>query len=206
MTPAQIPVKDRRKELILIAYNHIAKRGFEGLRVRNVATEAGINNATLHYYFPTKEDLIKGVVDSMIEKFAFAYSLESAAPESADALIEMHSELEDARHLITDLRDQIIVFSELLVRSLRDPALAQIFKKFDESWRGYLVGLIERGKHQGVFGAELDPTVTATLIMLQLKGFGYHMLGETNPAIAGDVFDQLVLQIETWISAKSRSN
>ena len=98
MTTKQIPAKDRRKELILIAYDHIAKRGFEGLRVRAVAAELGINNATLHYYFPTKEDLIKGVVDYMIEKFSTSNSFESAAKESPDAWKEMLAELEDARH------------------------------------------------------------------------------------------------------------
>ena len=52
-----------------IAYQHIAEKGFEGLRVRDVATEAGINHATLLYYFPTKEALIQGVVDFLLREF-----------------------------------------------------------------------------------------------------------------------------------------
>ncbi len=151
MVTKNIPVKDRHKELILIAYHHIAKRGFEGLRVHEVATEAGINNATLHYYFPTKEDLIKGVVDFMIEKFSTSYIFGQAAQESPDAWKEMLVELEDARHNFRDARDRLVVFTELLIRSLRDPAIAQIFKKLDEGWRGFLAGIIERGIHQGVF-------------------------------------------------------
>ena len=69
----------------------------------------------------------------------------------------MHAELEDARHNFRDARDRLVVFTELFIRSLRDPAIAQIFKKLDESWRGYLVGLIEQGIRQGIFRAELDP-------------------------------------------------
>src|SRR5271157_2342927 len=98
MVKRQIPTKDRRTELILIAYNHIAKRGFEGLRVRAVAAEAGINNATLHYYFPTKEDLIKGVVDHLIEKFSTSYSFDSAEKASSNAWKDIQAELEDARY------------------------------------------------------------------------------------------------------------
>jgi AcrR family transcriptional regulator len=205
MDTENIPAKDRRKELILIAYNHIAKRGFEGLRVRAVAAEAGINNATLHYYFPTKEDLITGVVDYMIEKFSTSNSFESAAIEFPDAWKAMHAELEDARHRFLDARDQIVVFTELLIRSLRDPAIARIFKKLDESWRGYLVSIIEQGIRQGIFRAELDPTVTATLVMLQIKGFGYHMLGETDQSITDEVFDQLAMQIESWLVGKFKN-
>jgi len=205
MITKKIPAKDRRKELILVAYSHIANRGFEGLRVHDVAAEVGINNATLHYYFPTKEDLIKGVVDYMIEKFSTSYVVESAGNDSPDAWKEMLVELEDARHNFRDARDRLVVFIELFIRSLRDPTIAEIFKKLDENWRGYLVGLIERGIRQGVFQAELDPEVTATLVMLQIKGFGFQMLGETNLAIADKVFDQLVLQVKTWLSGEFKN-
>jgi len=205
MVRKQTPVKDRRKELILIAFNHIAKRGFEGLRVREVAAEAGINNATLHYYFPTKEDLIKGVVDYLIEKFSTSYSFDLAAKESPDAWKVVRAELEDARLNFRGARDQIVVFTELLMRSLRDPAIARIFKKLDESWRGYMAGVIEQGIRQGIFRSELDPAITATLIMLQIKGYGYQMLGETNQRIADKVFDQLILQVECWLSGKYKN-
>jgi len=205
MVTKKIPSKDRRKELILVAFDHIANRGFEGLRVHDVAAQVGINNATLHYYFPTKEDLIKGVVDYMIEKFSTSYVVESAGNDSPDAWKEMLVELEDARHNFRDARDRLVVFIELFIRSLRDPTIAEIFKKLDENWRGYLVGLIERGIRQGVFQAELDPEVTATLVMLQIKGFGFQMLGETNLAIADKVFDQLVLQVKTWLSGEFKN-
>lgn len=201
----QTPHKSRYKELVLIAFDHIANRGFEGLRVHDVATEAGINNATLHYYFPTKEDLIKGVVDYMIEKFSTSYTVESAGDESPDAWKEMLAELEDARHNFREYRGSLVVFTELLLRSLRDPAITEIFKKPDENWRGFLAGIIERGIRQEVFRSDLDPVVAATVIMLQIKGFGFQMLGESNQAISDQVFDQLVLQVKSWLSGEFKN-
>src|SRR5712692_5037941 len=61
--------EDRRQELVLAAFNQIAARGFEGLRTREVAAEVRLNLATLHYYFPTKEALIRGVVDEAMRRF-----------------------------------------------------------------------------------------------------------------------------------------
>jgi AcrR family transcriptional regulator len=55
--------RDRKSELVEIAYRLIAQNGLEGFRIRQVATEAGIGNGTLHYHFPSKEALILGVVD-----------------------------------------------------------------------------------------------------------------------------------------------
>jgi BetI-type transcriptional repressor, C-terminal len=140
-----------------------------------------------------------------IEMFAASYPSDPAAPEAPEALIELRSELADARHRFCDARDQLVVFTELLLCSLRDPAIAQIFQKLDQSWHGYFVDLIERGILQEVFRADLDPAVIATLVMLQIKGFGYQRLWETNPALADAVFDQLVLQVESWLTVKSKN-
>src|SRR6202011_3156300 len=61
--------KDRRQALVQAAFNQVAERGFEGLRTREVAAEVGVNIATLHYYFPTKEALIRGVVELSMQRF-----------------------------------------------------------------------------------------------------------------------------------------
>lgn len=39
----------------------IADAALEKFRTRDVAAKAGINTATLHHYFPTKEDLILAI-------------------------------------------------------------------------------------------------------------------------------------------------
>ena len=70
MPAAQRAVSEkRREELVLAAYREIAERGFEGLRTREVANEVGVNIATLHYYFPTKESLIRAVLDHAMGRF-----------------------------------------------------------------------------------------------------------------------------------------
>ena len=66
---------DRREQLVSIAMNVIATKGFEGLRFQAVAKEAGINNATLYYHFQTKEALIRydtrPLPDECRDAFAF---------------------------------------------------------------------------------------------------------------------------------------
>src|SRR5205823_12861159 len=75
MSPAAVthPVRshkeDREEALVRAAFNQIAERGFEGLRTREVAAEVALNIATLHYYFPTKEALIRGVIAHAMQRF-----------------------------------------------------------------------------------------------------------------------------------------
>ena len=40
----------------------LRQEGFEGLRTRDVAADVGVNIGTLHYYFPSKEALIRAAV------------------------------------------------------------------------------------------------------------------------------------------------
>src|SRR2546425_8418838 len=60
---------ERQEELVAAAYGLVATRGFEGLRTRDVAGAVGLNVATLHYYYPTKEALIRGVGGHAMGRF-----------------------------------------------------------------------------------------------------------------------------------------
>src|ERR1041384_1985090 len=63
-TPGQ-----RRPPLGAAPFRRLASAGFGGLRTRDVAADAGVNIATLHYYFPTKEALIRSVIGQAMQKF-----------------------------------------------------------------------------------------------------------------------------------------
>ncbi len=190
------PAKNRRRELVQIAYRHIAERGFEGLRIHDVAQEAGINNATLHYYFPTKEALIQGVVDHLIEEFSDQRE-SSSFSKLGNPMDELRLEFDDTLRRIRERPDQIVVFTELLIRSLRDPVIASIFGQLDAGWREYLEAVISQGIREGLFRPDLDLKVAATVIMALFKGYNYQMLDRTNLEIA----DQVLAQIEMLVKS-----
>ncbi len=189
----------RRRELIEIAYRHIAERGFEGLRVREVAQEAGINNATLHYYFPTKEALIQGVVGYLLQEFT-TLRVPRPGDGTETPLVELHREFEDLRHRLCESPQMGIVLTELKVRSLRDPSIARLLDALDNGWRGYLVSIIERGISTGAFRSDLDPTITATAIIAQLKGIGFQTMGSQDTTLINHLIQQLTDQIELWLA------
>lgn len=53
---------DRKAALVAAAHQAVAEHGLEGLRLRTVAAEVGIDHSTLHHHFATKQDLIEAVV------------------------------------------------------------------------------------------------------------------------------------------------
>jgi AcrR family transcriptional regulator len=59
----------RRRAILEAAIAIVVERGFEGLRLRDVADAVGINSATLVYHVHGKEALIVEVVREIIARF-----------------------------------------------------------------------------------------------------------------------------------------
>jgi AcrR family transcriptional regulator len=186
---------ERRRSLIEAAYHLIAEGGFEGLRTRNVAARAGVNIATLHYYFARKEDLIQGVVEYLLQQFMMAY-LPGSPFEMKTPLEKIRGELAELQYLLREKQEMFIVFHELVLRSVHDPAIKRMIKWLDEGWHSYLVQVIRAGKEQGLFRADLDPEHAATWLILLNKGTALHWM--TSPETVD--FDRIWTDVERWLT------
>ena len=143
------PRDDRRQSLVRAAYHQIAERGFEGLRTREIAAAVGVNVATLHYYFPTKESLIRGVLGHAMGLFR------ATLKPSGSAADELRNHLRGLRQLLVDEPQLGLVLGEITLRSARDPAMAAAIRETNDIWHATLRGLIHRGVEQGA----IDPTI-----------------------------------------------
>jgi AcrR family transcriptional regulator len=193
---------DRKRELVEIAYRLIAEKGLEGFRIRQVAAEADIDNGTLHYHFPSKEALIHGVVDYLVEDL----QRNRAGQQQVDqnALEELRREFEDIRLRVRDTPEQLTVLSELAIRSWRDPEIARIFKKVDDGWRSHLLALLDRGVQQGIFRQDLNQPLCARAIMVALRGISYQ---SRLPGRQLDLLlSQLAAQTELWLTGNRPSS
>jgi AcrR family transcriptional regulator len=187
----------RKSELVEIAYRLIAQNGLEGFRIRQVAAEAEIDNGTLHYHFPSKEALILGVVDYLMEDLKINRAVRKDAEPTA--LDELRLEFEDIRLRLHRTPEQFIVLSDLAVRAWRDPVVAKIFSKLDDGWHAHLVALLERGIQQGLFRPNLNAPLCARAIMVALRGIGYQ--SRLPRRKVDELLSELAAQTERWIAA-----
>ena len=190
--------RDRKSELVEIAYRLIAQNGLEGFRIRQVAAEAGIDNGTLHYHFPSKEALILGVVDYLMEDLENNRAVRKGAESTA--LDELRMEFEDIRLRLRRTPEQFIVLSDLAVRSWRDPVVAKMFRKLDDGWHAHLVALLERGIQQGIFRKNLNVPQCARAMMVALRGIGYQ--SRLPRRKVDELLSELAAQTERWITAE----
>lgn len=198
-TPTGPTGADRRNQLIMVAYQLIAEKGFEGLRTREVAERVGLNHATLHYHFPTKEDLIRGVVEYLIQQFSASHTPQYLAEYSPIELVRA-----EFAHInqLNETPEMIIVLSELSLRALRDPAIAKLLNEMDKGWRSYLSNIVGNGVQQGMYRADLDVELSATVIMTMIKGIRSETLGKSQQEIER-ISGPLLVQLDRWLTGRN---
>jgi len=179
--------KDRRGALVRAAYNQIAEHGFEGLRTREVAGEAGVNIATLHYYFPTKEKLIEGVVEHAMDRFRT-----TLAPHGSPS-DQLRNHLRAVRRLAQDEPQLGIVMGELALRSARDPGIARIMSETNEAWHRIVRGLLRRAVKDRSLRSEMDSDEVAAMVVATLRNLSLPM------ASSGARGAQALRQLERWL-------
>src|SRR6202171_5667087 len=182
----------RRQELVTAAFNLIAERGFEGLRTRDVADAVGVNIATLHYYFPTKESLIRGVVEH-----AMGRSRSTLAPHGSPA-DQLRNHLRAVHKLLADEPELGSVMGELTLRSTRDKTIARIMTEMYDAWHATMRGLLRRAVKEGGLRPELDSDGVAALVVSTLNAM-------TLPTMsAAPRTEQALRQLERWLGVVGR--
>lgn len=167
-----IKAKDRKLGLVRIACELIANKGFEGFRIRQVAAAAGIDNGTLHYHFPSKQALIRGVVDYLLEEFRTS-SVKQNRRQGLTGLGQLRREFENLRVRLDEFPEQFTVMTELLGHAHRHPDVAGVLRQFEESWRIDVLDILELGVRDGSFRADLDASATARALVAQFMGIIY---------------------------------
>jgi AcrR family transcriptional regulator len=158
------PAQPRRQALVEAGYNQLAHRGFEGLRTREVAAAAGVNIATLHYYFPTKEALIAGILEHTMERFRSTITRSTSRGD----LLRAH--FRGLQRLVADEPELFAVMGELALRSSRDPGIAELFGKTVETWHRTMHGLITSASRDGSLAPQSDPDALASLVISAVMG------------------------------------
>ena len=179
----------RRTALLQATFDVIADLGFEGLRTRGVAERAGVNVATLHYYFPTKQALIEGLVQLLGAKFVL---LHGPAPEPTryPALNQLRQEFSDGRYYYEHQPKMLLVMEEFHLRGKRDPEVQKIVEMMHGYWKRGLERIVTAGIADGSFRQELGKEEMLTMLISLLSGASI---------CRGDEFERLTDGIERWL-------
>ncbi len=156
--------EERRERLVVAGYEVMRQQGLANLRTREVAAKAGITVATLHYYFPTKEALVRAVIAYAITaRMLMPLELDQERGDGKQALRTMIDGLaEQARNDPGHFR----LLHELIWLSHDDEAISHLLLEWHRGWHESVAGWLRDSR----FRSDMDPERTASLIVHALLG------------------------------------
>lgn len=179
----------RRTALLQATFDVIAEVGFEGLRTRAVADRAGVNVATLHYYFPTKQELIEGLAQFLGAKFVLVHG-PAPEPSGYQTLDRLRQEFSDGRYYREHEPKMLLVMEEFGLRGKRDAEVRKVVEMMYGHWRHGLEEIVAGGIAEGTFRPELGKEETLTMLQCLLAGA---------TTCRGDEFETAKRGIERWL-------
>ncbi|MCI2423259.1 TetR/AcrR family transcriptional regulator [Saccharopolyspora sp. K220] len=106
---------DTRAEIRAVAAELFTRQGFEKTSLREVAERLGITKAALYYHFPSKADLVRGIVQPLVDEVEELLADREAADEV------------DPRQFLADYFDVVLRHRQVFELVVRDvAALAQL--------------------------------------------------------------------------------
>ncbi len=131
-----------RLKLILDAAKEVfIDQGYNRITLRNIAQKAGITVGNLNYYYKTKEDLLRDLLDMILKSYLDDF--ERVIAVGGETPIERFESL--VRYLIDDLNttETTKFFPELWALSNHDEYATQLMKRMYDVEREVLAGLIK---------------------------------------------------------------
>ncbi|HUI72181.1 MAG TPA: TetR family transcriptional regulator [Spirochaetia bacterium] len=187
----------QKQNLVNAAYDIIAEQGFEGLRTREVALRAQLNISTLHYYFASKEDLVRSVAQRLLGEFKTAREPQGA-PVSAVERLE--KEFSEQTSVLRRRPATYVVVMELFTRSLHDQKMRPIVQELLDSWEKHFMEVVTDGVRAGQIPADSDILTTTKALQSLLLGRALlSLLKGTSTAS-----DLMFAQFSRWLSSSRR--
>jgi len=155
-TSETTPATTERSVLILeAACTVILRDGAHGLRMATVAREAGVSKALVHYYFTTRQELLRSALQFSEARWNAALDEQLAPLATAAAKVE--------RTLLAGIEpdlpfsEQRALGNEIWSTLRTDDDLRPLVERSYRAWLARLVGLIDDGRADGSIPAAVEP-------------------------------------------------
>jgi len=167
---------DRRLQIMKVAKELFARRGFDGTTTRQIAERAKVNEAIIFRHFPTKQDLYWAIIEHECEVSAFQKALEERlnsaasdreifagiaedslrrrAKDSSLARLLLYSALENHQLSQKFFETHVGCYYEQLADYIRQRIEAGVFRPVDPllAARGFLGMVVYHSMIQDLYG------------------------------------------------------
>lgn len=168
----RVDKEQRQAELLEIAIEVFAKRGYQATTMDEIAEQAGVSKGMLYIYFKNKEALF-GAVFRWFGKMTEEV-MQSAIDDTKDEVEQIRRITAAWAEVAIRHREFVPLFLDFWaaasVHGMRNDYAEDLATMYDE-YRTMIIGIIERGKVRHIFKSDVDAEAIAYLLVGGMDGF-----------------------------------
>ncbi|RII41265.1 TetR/AcrR family transcriptional regulator [Galactobacter valiniphilus] len=196
----------RRRELVEIASQVIAKNGVEGATLRELAAEAGFSNGAIKPYFPTKDSLFEATFTHVFSRTNARIERRVRGLRGWDAVLAFAQEVLPLDAAALDEARVVVAYWALAAQS---PATGQLMVQQQAQWRQWLTDWVAEALAAGEVrqGVSVSNAAEALLTFFE----GAQIVGVIDPvggsgrSLRGQL-DQLIDGWAVWGSGSDKGD
>ncbi|MFJ5310049.1 TetR/AcrR family transcriptional regulator [Streptomyces sp. NPDC088350] len=174
----------RREALIEAAGRAITGRGLAGLRIKDIAAEAGVSAGSVLYYYPELDDLVFEVHQDAVERYLAVRLSHTSAVIAGDPVDRLRRAIDSG--LPRDSDDPVHrLLYELHGLADRSRQHAALMSSLFAREVALYTTILEVGCAEGVFAPSQGVAEVARDLVVLEDGYGLHIVSR-NPAVDRD--------------------
>lgn len=167
----------RRTELLDAAVKNIAKKGARGLRVEEVAREAGVSTALIYHYFPDRSALLQAALLHVADRADKYTASDPGTPAREELISVLLAEIQDR----PEVQENSAAWGELRDTAIFDRALGRTLSRYYVQWVDELGQIVRRGIADGSIPEKIDVTRTCQRLTALVEGLSGRWLAGIIP-------------------------
>jgi AcrR family transcriptional regulator len=157
--------KDTAGRILHRAMRIFLEKGYHGASIDDITKAAGLTKGALYWHFGSKEDLLKRIVEEFERRFLDGL-IQAVKDAQGDILEKMEKFFRYNAAFSYYNRELCVSFTTLAAELVgahhgTEPEFKRVYKKYQK----FLSNLILQGKKEKIFKKEIDPDLTALIII-----------------------------------------
>lgn len=149
-------------------HSALRAHGYAELTMQDIADEAGVSKAALHYHFDGKHDLLLSFLDRLLERFeARIEDVSGGNPEERLLSLAETVMLPPADGDPHEFRTALL---EIEAQAPYDEAYRTRLERFDEAFADRVRAILAAGVADGTFDESVDPDESSSFVVTYVRG------------------------------------
>ena len=187
-------VSDRYKEqkrasLLKSAFDCFAEKGFHQTTIDDIAAHAKSSKGAIYNYFSSKEEIFLQILESRnresIERIRTAFADLPSSAEKLRFLLDKNRRIP----VLPEAKSWGVLQMEFLLNASRHERIQQAVELQYERFMLFYKEIMEEGRANGEFRADLDTHVAASLFWKLTNGIALHFALMTNDQVYDPVLE-----------------